>query len=164
MEALQEQFTKLVNETTHSISRSLRGTSPSIIKITKNDSIKQKVTSITAQLKENKIVLIASLSNSIPKAISVIEIAKSALKEENKSVKQFNKLAHLDSTHNPNYKPNQENLEGSKHANDDEDEHKQVIERDILESINGPKVYQLPIMYVILSLDNMISLTDWTSQ
>ncbi|RLV96479.1 hypothetical protein JA1_000208 [Spathaspora sp. JA1] len=162
MDRLHEQFTQQINEISQSTSRT---NSVSIIKITKNDSIKRKVANITTQLHESKHVLIASLSNSIPKAISIIEIVKSVFKEENVKLQQFNRLTHLESTHNPSYKPKQENSEESDKKQDDE-KRQQMIEEEVLQSINGPKVYQLPVMYVILSIDDTLpfDLTSWNKQ
>ena len=138
-----------------STQKSLASSSPNLgqaIIITKNDSIRRRVSQILKRIEENKTVLIASKSNGIPKAISIIEIVKQNLPQ---SLQQYNKVTKISSKENPNHKSHK--IE------------KATIQdptQEATESIRGPKVYILPIMYTLLEVDDnkTNNLNGWTTQ
>ncbi|KAK6464634.1 hypothetical protein DFJ63DRAFT_87190 [Scheffersomyces coipomensis] len=153
------------------------------IKVTKNDSIKNRITQITTELEQGNSVLVTSMSNSINKAISIIEIVKQKLaeKHENKiQITQFNKITSHSSTINPNYKytENPKNqrmianplLQERLADNKDNNNHEILIhereEQKIIKSIRGYKVYQLPVLHNLLVVGdgNQYDLTNWTIQ
>lgn len=128
--------------------------------IGKNDSIHCNVSRIILILEDKKeSVLLAGKSNSIGKMLSVSEIAKQKVNPDIKSVlKQYNKLTKQLSLTNPNYKA-RENLEQRR--------------RDLtnpttadLKSIYEPKIYLLPVLYLLLVPAQQVSLhvEDWTYQ
>ncbi|CAI5760613.1 unnamed protein product [Candida verbasci] len=147
-------------------------------KISKNDSIKDRVTSILNTLRQeqeqeqeqqqdedeqNTIILLGGYSNNIPKLISIVEIVKQ--NNESSKLFQFNKLSKFESENNPNYKPKKEE------NNDDgkvltEEEIQKKLEEEARKEIHGAKVYSLPTMFIILSNQDLsqIDLTNWTSQ
>lgn len=130
-----------------------------VFKITKNDSIKNKVEAILKFLDNDETILLSSLSNGIAKLIAITEIVK--LKQPH--LYQYNNLLKLESTTNPNYKIKKDN------KNDDNDQipEEGSLKKQVLEEINGPKVYTLPVMYILLtrrgSIEN-IDLMSWTKQ
>ncbi|EMG50113.1 hypothetical protein SBY92_003725 [Candida maltosa Xu316] len=126
-------------------------------KITKNDSMKNKIEAILKYINDDKIILMSGLSNSVSKLISICEIVKS--KQEGQTLYQYNSLLHIDSTVNPNHKPKQQS---ETTTNDKHDE-----EKAVLEEINGSKVFTLPVMYIILTKNpiiHQIELSNWTKQ
>ena len=83
-----------------------------VVKITKNDSIKNKVEAIFKSIEQDKLILLTGLSNSIAKLICITEIVKQKQNEQqqqqhepSQKLDQYNKLLHIDSTVNPSYKP-----------------------------------------------------------
>ncbi|KAK6457735.1 uncharacterized protein RJT20DRAFT_26049 [Scheffersomyces xylosifermentans] len=147
------------------------------ITITKNDSIKKRVDQILGTLKKGKPILIASRSNGISKAVSVVEIAKQQLKSQNISILQFNRLSKQTSLINPNYK-NSTLIEGQedyvrkilpdeeiRNLLPQETEERRTIENSIKEAVKGKKEYQLPLLHVLLVGEGKeVELDGWTKQ
>ncbi|EEQ46598.1 conserved hypothetical protein [Candida albicans WO-1] len=137
-----------------------------VVKITKNDSIKNKVEAIFKSIKQDKLILLTGLSNSIAKLICITEIVKQKQNEQqqqqhepSQKLDQYNKLLHIDSTVNPSYKPIPEK------------ENKKVdtkqLEKEALQEIKGPKIYTLPVLYIVIGKHSIVSnieLVNWTKQ
>lgn len=134
-----------------------------LIKISKNDSIKRRVSQITERLHNGEIIIIASYSNGIPKQISILEIAKQQSKQSGKLIKQFNKLTKIESSTNPN-----EKKKDSKQAGEtNEEQEQEEAYKECLASVRLSTIFTLPVMYTILSTSEMIDqldLSEWTTQ
>lgn len=134
-------------------------TNKNITVINKNDSINTRVTHIINLLKsQTRPVLIAGKSNAISKMLTVSEVLKSTIRNDHPTIqlKQYNKLTKQSSLNNPNYK--QTNRTAKQRNNVDN------FMNDA--SINGHKIYQLPILYILFvpKDDSSLELSGWTHQ
>ncbi|KAK6202876.1 uncharacterized protein RJT21DRAFT_118948 [Scheffersomyces amazonensis] len=145
------------------------------IKITKNDSINKRVTQVLQEIESGNSVLLTSISNSIPKSIAIVEIVKQRLKEKKVQFTQFNKMARHVSTVNPNYKYGQQTKHQrvsvnpylqEKLADAATTKQIQAEKEDIIKSVRGYKVYQLPVLHTLIVIGdgNGYELINWTTQ
>ncbi|ABN65756.2 predicted protein [Scheffersomyces stipitis CBS 6054] len=118
-----------------------------VVPITKNDNMNKKVDKILESLQQEKPVVIASISNGIPKAISIVEIVKQQMKNRSLNIAQFNNLQSHSSYTNPNIKFSKEK--------DDE---------DVSTEIKGRKEYSLPVLHILLGGKDMQGPPEWTKQ
>ena len=126
-----------------------------VFKITKNDSIKNKVEAILKFIGDNEIVLLGGVSNGVAKLIAITEIVK----QKEQQLFQYNTLLKIESTTNPNHK--------NKPDVDSKTQDEVSLEKKVLEEINGPKVFTLPSMYILLTKKDIlegIDMMSWTKQ
>ncbi|RCK57965.1 hypothetical protein Cantr_06742 [Candida viswanathii] len=155
---LDSEYTAQLNTVQRELQQKLsKDEALKLFKITKNDSIKKKVEAILKYVDQGEIVLLSSLSNGIPKLIAIVEIVK----QKQSEFYQYNMLLKIESTTNPDYKPKKDDT--TKQGKSE----KAVDEKQVLEEINGPKLFTLPVMYVLLtkkaSLES-VELMSWTKQ
>ena len=134
-------------------------TDKNITIISKNDSIKTRVTHIIDLLQsQTNPVLIAGKSNAISKMLTVCEILKSAILKDHPTIqlKQYNKLTKQSSLNNPNYKQTNRTVKQRNNVDN--------FMNDA--NINGHKIYQLPILYILFVPRDYsnLELNGWTAQ
>lgn len=114
--------------------------------ITKNDSIQNRVEQVLEKLEKNGSILIGGRASGIAKAVAVAEITKQKVTGP---YAQYNKVVLLQSTVNPNYKaaPSLPNPE-----------------KEALDSVRGPQVYLIPVMYILFVKGEGSTLSGWTHQ
>lgn len=148
-----EAETQLVYDTTKKQYGLADGT---LIKVTKNDNINRKVGHIVSALQRDQHVLIAGKASGISKLVSVVEIVKRTLE---KKVYQSNKLTKTQSPTNPNYPL-------AKQTQPQKESSVQFVSEQTRQEIRtgGVKVYDLPVLYVLLTTKEVERHDGWTSQ
>ena len=81
------------------------------------------------------------------------------MNNNNNNMNHHRNYIHIDSTVNPSYKPIPEK------------ENKKVdtkqLEKEALQEIKGPKIYTLPVLYIVIGKHSIVSnieLVNWTKQ
>lgn len=120
----------------------------STIIIGKNDSLQGRVGELLKLLQEAEnrplCVLLQATAGAIPRLVSLVEIT---CKKAGTKIYQYNHMSAEKSLENPNYRK-------PKPLND---------EQAALQEVRGPKVFQLPVLRVLLS-DEHVELSLWSEQ
>ncbi|CAX41346.1 conserved hypothetical protein [Candida dubliniensis CD36] len=160
---LKSDYNKQSNSVFNELSKQLTEKEDiTVFKITKNDSIRSKVDAILKSIEQDKLIFLSGSSNSIAKLICITEIVKqkqNGQQDPSEKLDQYNKLLHIDSTVNPNYKPISEK--------ENEQTDRNQLEKEALQEIKGPKIYTLPVLYILIgkhSIMSNIELVSWTKQ